>query len=128
MAVLLKRRSSAGKKVEDTKIADETVSALKVVTATSQTNLKLADKSSFTDAQSLGVSISSGNMGEKIKFVSFGQIDDSSFNFPLKEPLFLGDNGLITATPPTTGFVTTVGYSLGLGSIFVDIEEPIELC
>ena len=75
----------------------------------------------------LGISIQAGLTGQDIAVLLFGKIEDASFNFPLNEPLFLDLNGVITSTPPTTDFSVNIGHSLGLGAIFIDIKEPIEL-
>lgn len=127
MSVVLPRKKSQGEGTQVTKIADESISALRVVAAVSETNVALADKDSFQDAKALGVSINAANTGENVKVVTFGEIKDSFFNFPLNEPLFLGDNGVITDIAPSDVFNTTIGHSLGPGAIFVNIREPIEL-
>tara|TARA_R110000803_G_scaffold162194_1_gene225811 strand:+ start:21086 stop:21463 length:378 start_codon:yes stop_codon:yes gene_type:complete len=109
------------------KIADEAISALKCVTSVSTTNVELADSLDFNDSKVLGVAVTAGNIGEKIKIITFGEIKDASFIFTLNEPLYLGNNGLITQAPPAIGFVTTIGHGLGNGAIFININESIEL-
>lgn len=128
MVAKLKRKSSEASGNLITKIADETISALRGVRATSSERVALADKDSYTEAEVLGVSLNAGNVGDNIRIVTFGEIKDSFFNFPLNEPIFLGDNGLITDVAPIEIFNKPIGYSLGPGAIFVNIGKTIELC
>lgn len=107
------------------KIADEDISALKLVVATSLTKIKLADKDLFANSKVLGVAITSGLTGSKIKVITFGEILDGFFNFTLNEPIYLGDNGTIEQSAPVSGQVVTIGHGLGAGGIFVNIDEPI---
>ena len=41
--------------------------------------------------------------------------------------LFLGANGLITQTPPTSGYLLRVGFATSLQSIFLHLSEPVTL-
>ena len=127
MAVIGKKISESAATVLK-KVASEDISALRLVVATSETNIKLADKDLYEDSKVLGLSITSGLTGENVKIITFGQVKDSFFTFTLNEPLYLGDNGIISQSPALLGFSTTIGHGLGNGAIFIDIQEPIEIC
>lgn len=109
------------------KVADEAISALQLVTLTSNTNCKLADNGTYDDALVLGVALNGGGIGTTIEILSFGVLEDPFFTYALNDVLFLNSSGTITNTPPTTGFSTTIGQSLGTGAIFITVERPIEL-
>lgn len=109
------------------KIASETISALKLVTSISPTNVELANPDNFENSKVIGVSIEGASTGQKFKILEFGELADPFFSFALNSPLFLGLDGVITDTPPSSDFNVTIGHSLGNGAIFIDIQEPIEL-
>lgn len=112
--------------VKDFKEASEVISALKCVYLDSETTVAIADKTDNIKAEVFGVAITAGNIGEEVEIVNYGQIDDAFFLFPVNATLFLGTSGTITTTPPGDGEVRTIiGKSLGIGSIFVNISEPI---
>lgn len=116
----------------DEKITDETISALKAVRSTSPTNVELADSNTTeVDATVLGISTTGANIGNNITIITRGKISDASFTYPNGTPLYLDINGCITDQDPDSlgrDYRTQIGTSLGLGSIYVDIQEPIKLC
>jgi len=114
-------------RLTDKRICGETISALKLITAQDNTNVLLSDNDLYVNAKVLGISLTAGNIGDEIDVLLFGKHEDAAFNFTLNEPLFLSANGVITETPPSTNFSTTIGHSLGAGAIFINIKEPIQL-
>lgn len=113
-----------------TKTYSETISALRVVTASSNTEVKIATPDTIENAIVMGIALQTGITGFDGRVHILGILDDPSFNYNVNELLYLGENGEITNVPPSlpnSQFSTTIGYSLGTGSIFVKIEQPIEL-
>lgn len=106
------------------KEAAETISALKLVKLNASDMFEIADKELYEDALVVGIAITAGAAGATIKAVATGIVEDLAFNFPLNDLLFLGNNGTITNIAPTTGHNVPVGYSLGTGAIFLNIEKP----
>jgi len=119
--------SEAAKLLIDTRICDENISALRLVTAIDSTDIELANNNIYSSSKVLGLSLQSGNIGDEIEVLLFGKVEDNSFSFTLNEPLFLTSNGQITSTAPTSDFSVNIGHSLGVGAIFIDIKEPIEI-
>ena len=117
----------SAKRLSDTRICDENISALKLVRAVNDTDIVLANKTDYIESKVLGIALQTGVTGNEIEVLLFGKVEDSFFTFPLNQPLFLDLNGAITSTPPTTDFSVNIGHSLGLGAIFIDIKEQIEL-
>ena len=117
--------------LSETKTYVETISALKLVNATSQTHVQIADPSTlFEDSKTLGLATSFGNSGDQRPIILFGKVEDVSFNYTVNTLLYLDVNGSITDVPPslpTSQFSVNIGYSLGTGAIFLNIQEPIEL-
>jgi len=117
----------AAKRLEDSRVCSEDISALKLVIAISDTNIILANKTDYINSKVLGISLQAGVTGSTIDVLLFGKIEDPFFSFPLNEPLFLDLNGTITNVPPTIDFSVNIGHSLGVGAIFIDIKEQIQL-
>jgi len=111
-----------------TKVADEIISAIKLVSGTSPTNVKLGQPDTTKlDATIIGLSVTAASTGNQLEIITFGEVTDSSFTYTYNEPLFLGVDGNITNIVPTTGMLTKIGYGLGAGKIFIDIQETIIL-
>lgn len=107
--------------------AGEAISALKLVRASDLATVLIGEKDTYVNSKCLGVALNTVLAGETLEVQEFGKLEDAFFNFPLNEPLFLGLNGLITDTPPVSGFSINIGHGLGTGAIFIDIREQIEL-
>lgn len=112
----------------ETKVATETISAIKIVTLDNPTDISLATSDgTCPQATAFGVSRTSGSIGDNVEVITSGVLYDSSLSFPVNAPLFLGLNGTITDTAPTTGYLTQIGTSGGPGLINININPPIEL-
>lgn len=114
---------SDGEKVQKIYTASEDISALRMVRAQTPTSVSIADKDLLEDARAMGISINAATTGNDVTVVTFGQVDDASFLFSANDCLFLGDDGAITDIPPTTGHNVPIGFGLGNGSIFIDIDN-----
>jgi hypothetical protein len=108
------------------KIASENISALKLVYA-DVLNCYLADNSDELKTSVIGVALNGANIGEEVEIKTSGELKDIFFNFSIGEKLFLGANGAITNTPPSSGYHVCIGHGLGSGAIFINIESEIVL-
>lgn len=104
--------------------AGETISALKAVYLTDSTTCKLANNTDDIQGTVIGISLTAGNLGDTIKILSFGIIDDPFFTYTINDPVFLGTNGNLITTQPSSGVLTEVGYGLGAGSFYVKPNSP----
>lgn len=109
------------------KIYETNLSALKMVRMLSNGHVQEADYLNYIDAQSLGMTLQAGVAGFEGDIITFGPVEDMSFNFPLNDPLFLTSNGNISNISPSIGHSSKIGYSLGVGKIFIDIDFIIKL-
>lgn len=75
----------------------------------------------------LGMTLNSGAMGEPVSVIRNGEVIEPSWNWTLYIPVFLGTNGLLTQTQPSTGFSLIVGFPVTTTKLFVSIREPIAL-
>ncbi len=109
------------------KIANENISALQLVTPTSETNVEVADLSTYETSHVLGVALIAALALSPVTIKTFGELSDPSFTFTNGESLYLSPTGTVTNTPPTSGHLTKIGYALGANKIFIQIEQPIIL-
>lgn len=108
--------------------ASETISALKCVYSVSANDVAIANNNiNFQSATVFGLTIVAVDTNESTQVQTYGVLRDSSFNWPSGTQLYLGTNGQITDTAPTSGFRTLVATSQGAGAIFINIQEPIIL-
>lgn len=123
--------SPAAEVLTETKTYNETISAFKLLNAVDNDRVQIAeDISTFENAKVLGLAQVAGVLNDRKPITLFGKVEDVSFNYPVNTLLFLGNDGSITDTPPATPtsvYSVNIGYSLGTGAIFLNIQEPIEL-
>lgn len=56
-----------------------------------------------------------------------GEMTEPSWNWDLDKFIYLGSNGLLTQTPPTTGFLLELGWPINRTTMMVDIKQPVFL-
>lgn len=113
--------------LQETLVASENISALKLIYRTSPTDGGLADYQDISKKDVIGLSLTTATIGNTFECLLFGKHEDAFFNYSINEILFLGNNGNITNVAPTTGYSVTIGKGFGTGSIFINIERPIIL-
>lgn len=102
-------------------------SALKLVCIDASNQFVVGDPSNYQLSQVVGVTLQAGLAGSLVSAHLFGKLDDPFFTFPLHDSLYLGSNGVVTNIVPIVGHDVLVGHSLGNGSIFINIQEPLIL-
>jgi hypothetical protein len=75
----------------------------------------------------LGVTQGAVSSGHTTTATTFGAITEPTWTWTPGLPVFLGTNGLLTQTAPTTGFRIIIGRAITATTMFVDISEPIVL-
>lgn len=56
-----------------------------------------------------------------------GEMTEPSWNWDLDKFIYLGSNGLLTQTPPATGFLLELGWPINPTTMMVDIKQPVFL-
>lgn len=113
-----------------TRLALVQISALKLVTAASPTEVIISSPDTYVNSKTLGIALTAANIGQPITVLMFGKCSDLSFNFSLNAPLFLNALGNLTEISPDVQGVAhhvQVGHSLGSGEVFINIREPIAI-
>jgi hypothetical protein len=55
--------------------------------------------------------------------VFFGELEEVSWNWDITKPIFIGINGLLTQTPPNSGFSCIIAYPVTTTKIFINKQE-----
>lgn len=119
--------ADSAKRLEDTKIANETITAGSWVSLTSETNISLGQYSTESLATIYGMAITSGNSGDQITIALIGRIEEPFIpNRPINTIIYLGANGTSRTTMPPSGYRTRVGVGYG-SSVLIQIYEPVGL-
>ena len=72
-----------------------------------------------------GVSQGAASLAAAVNIMVKGRIIEPSWSWTPFAPVFLGLNGLLTQTVPTTGFLLVVGTAFDATSIFVNPSQPV---
>lgn len=115
---LLKKQYTAG----------ATLSGHRVVKMGGDGRVVYADQSTLYDADILlGVTLNAANEDDPVVVHLFGEAEEVSWSWTIHGSIYLGVNGLLTQTAPTSGALVRVGHATGTDSMFVDIDNPIYL-
>jgi hypothetical protein len=107
-------------------IATQSLSALRIIDLT---NLTYASSDNLSQAfVSLGFVNQAVSIGGTFKTITQGLVSDSSWNWQLDKPIFLGINGFLTQTYPNNSlFCKIVASVISTQKIFINFGEPIIL-
>lgn len=75
----------------------------------------------------IGLSINAASIGSDVNIITTGYVVESSWSWIPGEPLFLSTDGQISQTPPTSGILLQVGKSISATSIYINLQQPIQL-
>lgn len=110
-----------------TKIAGTAIGGHKVVIAYGNTGAQLADKDTASHMHVvLGVTKGAASQGSPVEIQTVGEMIEPSWVW-VNGPVFLGSNGIMTQTPPTTGFQLQIGTAIAPTVLMIKIGAPISL-
>lgn len=108
------------------RVADETISALKAVFASSDEGVKVSSSTDSLRQRILGVAVTSALITQSVTVQTAGVIEDALFaSMILSEPVFVDSVGSLTQTPPSSGALIEVGQYIGESKILLNIERTI---
>ncbi len=104
--------------------AGVTVGGNRAVSVNSSGHLVYPDTTS-EDTYVVGITTASAGLGELVQVQLVGTQTEPSWSWTPSLPVFVGSNGTLTQTPPTSGQVIIVGYSLTPTKIFIDKQPTV---
>lgn len=108
--------------------ASASLSALRVVIVNESGLLAYADSATPAHAfRVVGLLASAVSSGESVAVLIDGLIADSGWNWTIGSPIFIGANGVLTQTPPESGFLQQVATPITATQIDFELQEPILL-
>lgn len=75
----------------------------------------------------IGISTNAVNAGDNVAIAFAGKRTITSANFNTNQPVFLGVNGLLTQTAPTTGILQRIGIAQDSNNLIIDISQSLVL-
>jgi len=117
-----------GAKVDLTdRIAGEALHGHRVVSFHSDGLLYETHHTSLTDVYAaVGVAIGASLQGALADVRTYGVLTEPSWNWAAG-PIYLGAEGVLTQTPPSSGYLLEVGCAISPTSMFVNIKLPIKM-
>ena len=116
--------------VTTTMTAGETLGGHRIV-AVDPASTRAIYASSDNPAHAIGVvgmTTGSVNQGDPVVVQTFGIVNEAGWNWDMSTPrLFVGLNGVMTQTVPTSGFICQIATCLSPTSICIEKQQPIIL-
>ena len=72
----------------------------------------------------IGISMAAVNAGDTLSIKTIGLLVEPSWSWAVNTPIFVGTNGLLTQTPPTTGFTLIIAMPITPTTIFIKQQSP----
>lgn len=118
---------AGGASVETLKNASGAVGGLRAVYAVDLNTVAHASASVLLQAQTvIGVSKGAAVSGDPVQVVQLGEIVDPSWSWS-DGPVYLGENGLLTQTPPASGQHLQIGVATAPTNLYVKLGDVITL-
>jgi len=73
----------------------------------------------------IGISTGAADAGYTVQVQQFGYLTHVGWSWTPGQPIFVGTNGALTQTAPTSGFVQVVGHASDTDEMYVSIEQAI---
>lgn len=110
---------------EITLVAGQNLSALRAVTTNGSGDAVYASNTSLSNALVVGITKTATAIASQVQIVPSGLLVDLFWNWT-KGPVFLGTNGMLTQTAPTSGaIVVQIGRAITPTHLQVDIDTTI---
>lgn len=111
-----------------TAIAATDIGGHRIVTLNSDGKVEHADQATTAHyGKIVGISTGAASVGNTVTIRSSGKLTEPSWSWNPQNILFLGADGVITATPPSTGVLQSIGYAIDATTIFINITQSVEL-
>ena len=110
-----------------TKTATVAIGGHRVVIASGASGAAIADKDTPDHMHRvIGITKGAAGSGNQIEIAGAGEMTEPSWTWSVG-PVWLGSNGLLTQTPPTTGFLLMIGTAIAPTVLMIKIGAPISV-
>jgi hypothetical protein len=111
--------------VKETFTAGAALSTHRVVYIKSDGTIDHADKDAAIDFNDiLGFTTNNALAGQEVEVVVFGRLEGAALG-SVASSYWLGNNGQVVTTAPTSGIVLSVGTQMSASDVFVKLGQPI---
>lgn len=99
----------------------------RVVIADAAGQARYPDRTNIAHADAvIGLTVTAASAGTNVTVQTTGDVVESSWNWT-PGPVWVGDNGLPTQTPPTTGWLQLLGVALGSTRLVLTPRQAVLL-
>ena len=111
------------------KIAGETLGGHRAVTTGPSSDVIIyADNTNPAhEASVFGITVGAATVGTATLVKTSGEIEEPGWAWTPQGAIYLSTNGILTQTPPTTGFCLALGYAVTSTKMLVNIGQAITL-
>lgn len=110
-----------------TLVAAQTISALKVVRQSGSSAYVVTSQSTQAELETIaGVALTGGGVGSQITVERNNFVEDGNWAFS-PGSVYLGSNGELTQTEPTSGFLVIMGNAVSSTKVRLGIQHPLGL-
>ncbi len=74
-----------------------------------------------------GITLQAVASGTTVQVQTYGELTETSWNWLVGQPVYLGTAGQLTQTPPSAAFILVVGIPVTATTLLLDIQQPIIL-
>ena len=104
--------------------AGANLSGHRVVQLVGQALQTLSSSDVGASGAAIGITEGAALVGSPARVRVRGILQEPSWNLVIGKPVFCGTNGLVTQTPPGSGFSLVVGVATDVNSIYIDVKQP----
>jgi hypothetical protein len=108
-------------------VAAQTISGYSAVSAVSGQAIPADSSDVSHQGNLLGIAIGGALATAPVTVQFFGSLTYNGWAWTLNHPIFLGTNGALTQTPPTSGYSQIIGRPITSTSMLVDIQPAVIL-
>lgn len=107
-------------------LASVNLSALRAITTDASGEAIYADNAAMNTSLVIGVSVSAALASDDVTVRIASLITDAGWTWTVG-PVYLGTNGTLTQTAPTSGALTRIGVAIDATTIDIKVQQPILL-
>ncbi len=115
----------AGPKIQ--RLAAGTVGGQRAIVLLGNSALHADNTNAAHFGKCVGVSCHASVAGDMVDVQVFGPMVDPGWNWTPDGPVFVGADGVLTQTPPTSGWLQRVGLANTATKLWVDLQPAIKL-